>query len=61
MATPQKQSEINPAEQALVILELCRGDLQEAREVCVINMLGDSRRVAFWQAALRTLYAGGTS
>jgi hypothetical protein len=52
---------INATEHAVVILEVCGGDLEQAREVCLTNMLGDQTRIAYWQSVFTTLTSGGTA
>jgi hypothetical protein len=52
---------IEPAEHAAVILEVCGGDLDEARAVCISNMLGDCWRSGYWELVLNGLFSGGTA
>lgn len=52
---------IEPTEHAAVILEVCGGDLDQAREVCITNMIGDWRRIAYWESVFSGLISGGTA
>jgi hypothetical protein len=52
---------IKAAEHAGIILEVCGGDLDQAREVCVTNMIGDLKHLAYWQSVFNTLTVGGAA
>lgn len=53
----------DPIEQAAVILELCHGDLDAAREICFTNLdaLHECRRISFWDSVLGVLTVKGTA
>jgi hypothetical protein len=44
----------DPQEQAVIVLEVCCGNLNEAREICMTNMLANrARGFDYWKAVLR--------
>lgn len=55
----QEHSAVNPTERAYVVLEVCDGDLDEAREICVLNMLCNPAKEDYWRDVLRTLCMSG--
>jgi hypothetical protein len=46
----------DPQEHAIVVLEVCCGNLNEAREICMSNMLANRiRGYEYWMSVLRAL------
>jgi|HubBroStandDraft_2_1064218.scaffolds.fasta_scaffold445442_1 hypothetical protein len=50
----------DPQEHAMVVLEVCCGNLNEAREICLTNMAANrARGYEYWQSVLAALTVVG--
>jgi hypothetical protein len=54
------QGRPDPREHAIVVLEVCSGSLNEAREICLSNMLANrASGFEYWKSVLRALTVVG--
>ena len=54
------QGRPDPREHAIVVLEVCSGSLQEAREICLTNMMANrASGYQYWLSVLNALTVVG--